>query len=169
MNENEKLGGRPLWQKKLYMKPILQNIGAIDLGFKGKCFTWENNQEGMRLIKERIDRAFMDKNWLSMFPLTTVQHLATEFSDHCLIFVSTENIEDKSNRSFRFLQAWTTDKRSHQIVHQAWKQETCQLLWSNKLDISLRNTTRVFQRWNKESFGYAHLKIKDLEKELELT
>lgn len=70
---------------------------------------------------------------------------------------------------FRFLQAWTTDNQSHQIVQQAWKQETSQFLWSYKLDTSLRNTTRALQRWNRESFGYAHLKIKELEKELEIT
>lgn len=46
MNEDEKLGGRPLWRKKLYLKPVMQSIEAIDLGFKGKRFTWENNQEG---------------------------------------------------------------------------------------------------------------------------
>lgn len=62
MNENEKLGGRQFWRKKLYMKPIMQNLGAIDLGFQGKWFTWENNQEGRGLIKERLDKAFADKH-----------------------------------------------------------------------------------------------------------
>lgn len=61
MNESEKLEGRPLWRKKLYMKPVLQNIGAIDLGFKRKRFTWENNQEGNGLIKERIDKALVEQ------------------------------------------------------------------------------------------------------------
>lgn len=143
LNEVMNEGDRPLWQKKLYMKPVLQSIGAIDLGFNGKHFTWENNQKGRGLIKERIDRAFLDKNWLSMFPFTKVQHLAAEFSDHCPIFICTENREDRSNRPFKFLQAWTTNKQSHQIVHQAWSQETSQLCWSHKLNLSFRHTTRA--------------------------
>lgn len=38
--------------------------------------------------------------------------------------------------------------------------------WIYKLNKSLRNTICALQRWNMERFGYAHLKINDLEEEL---
>lgn len=63
----EKLGGRDIWRRKLYLKVFMQELGAIDLGFSGCRFTWENGQEGNASIKERIDRAIVDKGWLNLF------------------------------------------------------------------------------------------------------
>lgn len=42
VNANEKLGGRAIWKRKLYLKNLIQNTRAIDLGFWGRKFTWEN-------------------------------------------------------------------------------------------------------------------------------
>lgn len=113
MNKNEKLGGRQFWRKKLYMKPVMQNLGAIDLGFHGKRFTWENNQEGKGFIKERLDRAFADEFWLLRFPTVSVAHLVKELFDHCPILISMGKRTKFGNKPFRFLQAWTTDGQSH--------------------------------------------------------
>lgn len=101
----------------------MQKLGAIDLGFQGKRFTWENNQVGRGLIKERLDRAFADKHWLLLFPSVSVTHLVKEFSDHCPIFISAEKLSNKGERPFRFIQAWTTDGQSHQVVDYAWNQD----------------------------------------------
>lgn len=37
-------------------KDTLQNLNLVDLGFMGEKFTWHNNQNGVKNIKERLDR-----------------------------------------------------------------------------------------------------------------
>lgn len=68
VNSFEKLGGRDIWNIRLFLKIFMQELGAIDLGFTGCRFAWEIGQEGIASIKERIDRAIADKGWLNLFP-----------------------------------------------------------------------------------------------------
>lgn len=62
VNANEKLGGKSIWNKKLYLKRFMQELGAINLGFCGRRFMWENGQEGKAAIKKRIDRAVANRD-----------------------------------------------------------------------------------------------------------
>lgn len=55
VSADEKNGGKRIWKRKLFMKQFIENVGGIDLGFTRKKFTWDNNQEGLACIKERID------------------------------------------------------------------------------------------------------------------
>lgn len=55
VEESEKMGGRAIWKRRLFFKPCIQALGAVDLGFVGKKFTWENRQTGKWYIKERLD------------------------------------------------------------------------------------------------------------------
>lgn len=57
-------------------------MGAINLGFNGRKFTWENKQEGRALIKERLDKAMACKDWFELHPSVLVQHLRMESSYH---------------------------------------------------------------------------------------
>lgn len=74
-------------EKHLFFKHFMETSRGIDLGFFGKSFTWENNQEGLACIKGRLDWAVANKDWLELFPLALVKHLRTEESDHCLIML----------------------------------------------------------------------------------
>lgn len=62
--EYDKLGAKSFWKKRLYLKLVMEFLGAINLGFIGRRFTWVNNHAGEGLIKQRLDRAFADKEWL---------------------------------------------------------------------------------------------------------
>lgn len=73
--EENKSGGRCFWKKRLYLKPILDHLGAIDLGFVGRKFTWVNNHTREGLIKQSLDRAFADQICLNSFPAASVTHL----------------------------------------------------------------------------------------------
>lgn len=54
LNANKKIGGIGIWKKRLFLKYFMQELGAIDLGFYGRRFTWENGQQVNASIKEKI-------------------------------------------------------------------------------------------------------------------
>lgn len=56
----EKQGGHPFWKKRLFMKPFLNCVGGVDLGFVGKQFTWSNGQDGLAMIQQRLDFAIVN-------------------------------------------------------------------------------------------------------------
>lgn len=47
----EKRVGRGIWKRILFLKELMLNLRGIDLGFKGRCFIWDNRHDGFGLIK----------------------------------------------------------------------------------------------------------------------
>lgn len=68
----------------------MQSMGALDMGFMDKRFTWENKEEGRAYIKERLDRFLANRDWLHMFEEAKVEQLCSEASDHALIFLTND-------------------------------------------------------------------------------
>lgn len=48
--------------------------GLKDLGYSGYVSTW-SNRRGEEFIKERLDRAFANDDWLELFPSFSVKNL----------------------------------------------------------------------------------------------
>lgn len=163
----KKIGGREIQKKKLYLKDLMQFRGGIDLGFNGSRFTWENKQEGYASIKERIDRAVADYRWMEQYPNASVIHFKREASDHCPILLQTATKGNKNNHPFRFLQAWTTNNSSKDLVFKAWNEDTRGGMHWHRLNRSLKLTSSRFKKWNIDVFGNANIKIWELEMELE--
>lgn len=53
-----------LLQKNTLLKTSDGAYWGKDLGFIGRRFTWVNNHTSRGLIKQRLNRAFADKEWL---------------------------------------------------------------------------------------------------------
>lgn len=83
-------------KKMLFLKDFMNEVGAMDLWYKGYNFTWENCREGVAKIMGRIDRAVANLEWITFFPLTVVEHIRTKNSDHSLILVHTAVVEKKA-------------------------------------------------------------------------
>lgn len=122
LNNRDKFGGKNLDRRRSFLGEFIQSVGAIDLSFMRKMFTWENRQVGNAYIKEKSDRCLVHKKWLSMFSDATVQHLMAEVSDHILILLDTAGSRRFSKRPFRYLEAWTSNERSWEVVKMAWDQ-----------------------------------------------
>ncbi|XP_021758594.1 uncharacterized protein LOC110723552 [Chenopodium quinoa] len=67
----EKVGGRPITnsQGQVYAEWV-EREGLIDLNFNGPKFTWSNGQEGLNLIRERLDKALANAKWMEEHPNT---------------------------------------------------------------------------------------------------
>lgn len=56
IDKMEKFGGRTIWKRELFLRDFIQNVGAVDLGFEGYKYIWDNGHTGNSFIKERLDR-----------------------------------------------------------------------------------------------------------------
>lgn len=66
---------------------------------------------------------------------------------------------------FHFLEAWALALLSVRVVEKAWEENWKDGIESHQLRRSLFKTSKAFMTWNKDHFGYAHTRIKLLEKE----
>ncbi|KAL5718537.1 hypothetical protein ACHQM5_011426 [Ranunculus cassubicifolius] len=85
--QSDRIGGNPYNPAdNKYFSDFILNTGTIDLGFDGVPFTWCNNQfgnNGIRLQRQRLDRALANCDWRTLFPNARVVNLPiTKFSDH---------------------------------------------------------------------------------------
>ena len=149
-----------------WLNDFVANSGAIDLGFYGPQFTWSNKREGLANIKERLDRGMCDPKWQRIFPKAGVRHLRASTSDHRPILLDTHIDNCKLNRPFRFEAMWTKDESSVEVIERAWdiNVEGSQ---SFKLAKKIKRVGDELKSWNKNHFGYAKTRIKELEKLIE--
>lgn len=166
-NDEDKWGGRNTLKKRLLLKAFMDEVGTMDLGFKGYKFTWDNGREGSAKIKERLDRAVANSDWISLYPSELIEHLRTENSDHMPILIQTTAMENKGIRPFKFLEAWTTDDSSNSVIQEGWNGDTRGGMAEHKIKRALTHTSKALSKWNKESFGFAQANITRLEGELE--
>ncbi|KAK9740476.1 hypothetical protein RND81_03G038500 [Saponaria officinalis] len=82
-----------------------RSVEQVEIPFKGPQFTWCNNREGGQRVYERLDKAYVTKDWLSLWPNTGVKHFPIQLSDHAPIEVDTCLLDHKVSRPYKF-EAW---------------------------------------------------------------
>ncbi|EOY32240.1 Uncharacterized protein TCM_039863 [Theobroma cacao] len=96
---------------------IVLDYGLVDGGFEGNLYTWTNNH-----MFQRLDRVVYNHHWLNFLPITWVQHLNRDGSDHCPLLISCLRQTEKSPSSFHFLHAWVHHHGFKQCVEANWQQ-----------------------------------------------
>nr|POF21368.1 hypothetical protein CFP56_43492 [Quercus suber] len=120
-NDEEILGGKRSGESSAinYLKELIFEFGAIDLGFFGNSYTWARGRWGSSAIKRRLDRGIASILWHLALPRATVSHLGAFKSDHTLILLDT-NLEDSfAHRPFRIEATWIRDNGCNSIVQKA--------------------------------------------------
>ena len=103
-----------------FLVDFMDTLGCVDLGFKGKLYTWTNSREGFAGVQKRLDRAICSTSWCEKFPQAVVVHLPVVNSDHSSILLNSTSNEDNSKRPFKFEAAWLRDSTCINEVEKAW-------------------------------------------------
>ena len=144
-----------------YLKDIMFDLGAVDLGFAGNKFTWSNRRWGRNSIRERLDRGIANIEWRLAFPKANVIHLSAVNSDHCPLLIDTNPQDSFSPRPFRFEAVWAKDPRCYEVINQAWKKQFVGSV-GFRLFQKQRVTAEALKHWNKTIFGYCQTRISEL-------
>ena len=107
-----------------------------------------------------------DPEWQRIFPKAEARHLGALTSDHRPILLDTHIDNCKLKRPFLFEAMWTKDESSVEVIERAWdiNVEGSQ---SFKLAKKIKRVANELKSWNKNHFGYAKTRIKELEKLIE--
>ncbi|KAF4368490.1 hypothetical protein F8388_018614 [Cannabis sativa] len=77
-------------------------------------------EESDDLIKERLDRALCDPEWMVSYPKAGVRALAIKDSDHAPLVLDLFLDRERFHTPFRYLDAWSRDEGCKAVIQQAW-------------------------------------------------
>ena len=117
VSEMEKKGGRRKEKKKIEcFQEMINSCGLNDAHYKGQKFTWYRIRKG-ELIKERLDRALVNLEWMEVFPNMQIMNLAAMGFDHSLLVA---NSEYKDKRKFKFEVSWLMMEDCEKVIKEGW-------------------------------------------------
>ena len=91
-----------------------------ELHLNGRQFTWGNNHVDPTFKK--LDRILICPDWEDEYPLTYVNALERELSDHTPLIIDT-GTPSKKPPIFRFENAWFEREGLRDIVEKIWKKD----------------------------------------------
>ncbi|KAF4347147.1 hypothetical protein G4B88_007902 [Cannabis sativa] len=119
--QQDKFGGREVEESDgSDLNDLLDATGGVDLGCVGNLFTWTNGRNFQDLIKERLDRALCDPEWMVSYPKAGVRALAIKDSDHAPLVLDLLLDRERFHTPFRYLDAWSRDEGCKAVIQQAW-------------------------------------------------
>lgn len=98
----------------------LNMANLCDLSFRGYHYTWWNKQEANPITK-KLDRIFVNDNWLLTFLLSFGEFKDPEFSDHCPSCVSLGIHQQGKRKPFKFANFLLHNKDFLGLVAEAWE------------------------------------------------
>ena len=106
MKEERKIDG---------FKDMVKGCNLNNVLFKGQKFTWFDTRD-RKLIKERLDRALINLEWMEQFPNTQGFDLFAIGSDHSPIVLLIEMRDKRAPKEFKFESNWLGMEECKEIV-----------------------------------------------------
>lgn len=136
----------------LLFNACIETLNLRELELSGRKFTWASSAEIPTF--EKLDRILVSTDWEQKFPLSTVEALTRQISDHTPLLLDTWNASYRGNNSsFKFELGWLTRDGFHDMVAKVWQEETRgespMQKWQNKI----RSLRRYLKGWAKNLVG----------------
>ncbi|XP_071905690.1 uncharacterized protein [Coffea arabica] len=123
LSNEEKWGGRARDERSVKdFNSFIENNSLMDLGFTGNPWTWSNNCENRREIRQRLDRGLSTINWCQNFDKAKCEHVETLGSDHSMLLIDNWPRIEKRRSRFFLDKRWLKRNDINQVVEQAWTQ-----------------------------------------------
>ncbi|PPD79155.1 hypothetical protein GOBAR_DD23915 [Gossypium barbadense] len=166
LNDAEKEGGR---RKPMALvdefKDILVELSLTDVKTCNGWFTWTNNREGNRLIKERLDRFVISDDIMERMPFLASFVVRQSKSDHEAILIDLYGSQPKQQGYdpkvwFRYDRCWAKEREARDIISNIWLNRGTNLL--EKMELIRER----LGPWQHQCYRRMKHKIKSLEKDI---
>ncbi|XP_071685392.1 uncharacterized protein [Lolium perenne] len=171
LHPGEQLGGNPRCEAQMErFRECLEMCGLADMGFQGYPYTWENRREGADNIQVRLDRGTATASFLELYPLSHVEHIATEESDHMALIIRVTGLSGGGHkfqpRGFMYEEMWSKHEGYENMVKESWERNCAAVPSIDGLWCSLKEMRRDMKKWSYDSFGSVRAEIKSLRSKL---
>lgn len=145
------LGGKKGSTSTNYLKDLMFEVGAIDLGYSECKYTRAKDKWGNAAIKRRLDWGIANISWRLAYSKAMLAHLGAIGSEHTPITLDTNPQTSFAHRPFRFEVAWLRDERCASVIDSAWNIETSGSEFI-KLCKKQAATKDALRKWTQGSF-----------------
>ena len=140
---------------------IINGLNLRELDLTGRQFTWANSN--VIPTFEKLDRILMSTEWEQKFPLSIVQALSRDISDHTPLLLSTgERSHCRNQPLFRFELSWLTIEGFYDMVASVWRNETSGDSPLDKWQAKIRRLRKYLRGWAKDYLGAFRKEKKEL-------
>jgi exonuclease III len=172
LTQEEKTG--PVMRKEKQMdqfRTALEVCQLKDLGYKGAKHTWTNGRQDDNFIKERLDRAVANMEWIALFREVTVYVLAARASDHKPLLLRLMHQDSEANpkyaKSFKFEAKWHQEEDYGDVLNEAWQEGSYGNSGLQLVQNKLATCQRALTRWSGKKQGNVEEAIKEKTKVVE--
>jgi hypothetical protein len=113
---------------------------------------------------DHVDRGTATAWFLSLFPFTHVDHVATEESDHMALVIRVADVaavgREQGSRGFAFEEMWTKHEDYDRMIKDAWENRLAPEMGIQGLWGQLHDMSKTMQKWSFETFGSIKAEIK---------
>ena len=141
---------------------FIERSELVDIPLVGRKFTWYKPNG---LVKSRIDRVLVSKEWLEAWPHCQQFVLKRSISDHCAVVLK-QVFVDWGPRPFRSLDVWQKDNRFKEFVRLKWENFDVQGSGIYVFKEKLKKLKAELKIWNKEVFGDVNLASEELQRRI---
>ncbi|XP_074300371.1 uncharacterized protein LOC141631626 [Silene latifolia] len=102
------------------MQQFLHDSNMQDMKATGSFYTWTNKHEVGDKVYSRIDRAFINDDWIDQYPRGYASFLPERLFDHCPCVIQFEEQFISRNLPFKYFNMWPMAPDFEQIVKNGW-------------------------------------------------
>lgn len=121
---------------------FVQDLQLIEIPLSNGWFTWHRGAS-----KSKLDRLFVNNEWIAQFPSLSLSSLKRTLSDHCPL-LARSSVKNWGPRPFRFQNCWLSHPGCIKAIRIAWNQ-------SNHVSLidKLQAVKNALKLWNSKEFG----------------
>ncbi|XP_057791311.1 uncharacterized protein LOC131008451 [Salvia miltiorrhiza] len=127
-----------------------------EIRLQARSFTWYQGQ-----CKSKLDRFFVNEEWLSIWTHTKARGLQRSVSDHCPILLETKRV-DWGPKPFRFLNVWTTHQDFEAVVKNSWQRRGISGWSSFVFKEKIKRLKEDLKGWSRSGFGIVEENVSKL-------
>ncbi|XP_049399723.1 uncharacterized protein LOC125863750 [Solanum stenotomum] len=164
MDADEKLGGLPVTQMEITDFVQCTNACALnEIKFKCSSYTWWNDRIEEESIFKRLDKVFGNNELMSLIPNSEVHHLIRQGSDHALLHVIGNSLQEIVTKPLKFLNFWTKQSEFKKVVEDNWNGEEINGNPFKMIHSKIKRIKSISTQWSRRTFGDIFQRIATLD------